>query len=279
MAERIIVGVAGGPVSDRAVDWAAARARAREESLELIAVVGGAVGAVGEPSVLESATQAAHDMLDAQVARVGPGIPITTRVLTGNPVAHLIDASADAGLLVIGSDYRGPDHGPARGPHGTRIAAGAKCPVVVVPDVTQVGRSGIIVGLDGSPLSERALAFAASEADRWGEPLTAISVWTPLSAPRNTLAVYPDMYLANMQAMTEEMQSLALAGVSSDYPDLVVERVVVQGHPSQVINSRAAGARMIVLGTHGRGALARFLLGSVSHEVLERLVTVTAVVR
>ena len=52
-----------------------------------------------------------------------------------------------------------------------------------------------------------------------------------------------------------------------------------RGYPSQVINARAQGARLAVVGTRGRGALARFLLGSVSQEVLARLATVTAVVR
>ena len=36
---------------------------------------------------------------------------------------------------------------------------------------------------------------------------------------------------------------------------------------------------MTVVGSHGRGAFKRFLLGSISHEVLSRLATVTAVVR
>ena len=47
-----------------------------------------------------------------------------------------------------------------------------------------------------------------------------MSVWTPLQAPRNGLAVYPDLYLTNMQSATEEVQALALAGITSDYPDL-----------------------------------------------------------
>ncbi|WP_454131145.1 universal stress protein [Microbacterium lacticum] len=194
-------------------------------------------------------------------------------------MAHLIEASADAALLVIGSDYKGPGSGPARGAHGVRIAAGAKCPVVVVPDIDLGERSGVVVGLDGSQTSEAALRFAAIEADRLGEKLIAVSVWTPLQAPRNGLAVYPDLYLTNMQSATEEVQALALAGITSDYPDLEVERVVERGYPSHVINERASSARMAVVGTHGRGALARFLLGSISQEVLARLATVTAVVR
>ena len=137
----------------------------------------------------------------------------------------------------------------------------------------------IVVGIDGSSVSEHALRFAAAEADRLGEALVAVSVWTPLTAPRNDLAVYPDLYLENMQASTEEVLSLALAGLASDYPDLVVERRVERGYPSQVLNEIASGVRLAVVGTHGRGALARFLLGSISQEVLGRLATVTAVVR
>ena len=160
-----------------------------------------------------------------------------------------------------------------------RIAAGAACPVVVVPDFDTSGRSGVVVGIDGSDASEHALRFAAAEADRLGEPLVAVSVWTPLTAPRNTLAVYPELYLTNMQAATEETLALALAGIATDYPDLVVERRVERGYPSQVIGDIAHDARLAVVGTHGRGALARFLLGSISQEILGRLPTVTAVVR
>lgn len=279
MSDVIIVGVSGAPVARRAVDWAVARAAERRQRVELVAVVGGAIGTVGEDAVVEEALAATHAVLDEHVARVAPsGVEVTTRVDRGNPVHVLIEASAHAALLVIGSDYRG-EGGPARGAHGIRIAAGAKCPTVVVPDLDLGERSGVVVGVDGSPVSEHAIGFAAAEADRLGEPLIAVAVWTPLHAPRNSTAVYPELYLANMQAATEEVLALSLAGLREDYPGLEVVRHVVQGYPSHVINDLAQNARLTVVGTHGRGAIARFLLGSISQEVIARLATVTAVVR
>lgn len=283
MVEKIVVAVTGAPVSERAVRWALQRAQAAppgSQGLELVSVVGGALGTVGEAELIAQAVADTEALLDRLAAPVrDAGIAVMTRVETGNPVSRLIDASVDASLLVLGSDYRGSGEGPARGAHGIRIVAGAACPVVVVPDTALVGRCGVVVGIDGSPVSEHALRFAAREADRLGEPLIAVSVWTPIEAPRNGLAVYPEMYLTNMQAATEEMQAVALAGLAVDFPDLVVERIVERGYPSRVIASRALTARLAVVGTHGRGALARFLLGSISQEVLSHLTSVTAVVR
>lgn len=283
MVEKIVVAVTGAPVSERAVRWALQRAQAAPpgtQGIELMSVIGGALGAVGEAELIAQAVADTETVLERLAAPVrDAGITVMTRVETGNPVSRLIDASVNASLLVLGSDYRGPGDGPARGAHGIRIVAGAACPVVVVPDTALVGRRGVVVGVDGSPVSEHALRFAAREADRLGEPLTAVSVWTPIEAPPNGLAVYPEMYLSNMQAATEEMQAVALAGLAVDLPDLVVERVVERGYPSRAIASRGLTARLVVVGTHGRGALARFLLGSISQEVLSHLPAVTAVVR
>lgn len=281
MSNTIVVGISGAPVTPRVVDWAVARAAQRHRKIELVAVVGGAIGAVGEADVILRAVEATQQLLDREAARVSAaGVEVTTRVESGNPVHVLTEASEHADLLVIGSDYRGPGEGPGRGAHGIRIVAAAHCPVVVVPDI-ELGaeRSGVVVGIDGSEVSEPALKFAAAEADRLGEPLIAVSVWTPLVAPRNDLAVYPELYLSNMQEATEEILSLALAGLASDYPDLQVIRKVEQGYPSHVINELAAAAHLTVVGTRGRGTFARLLLGSISHEVLARLAAVTAVVR
>jgi nucleotide-binding universal stress UspA family protein len=278
MAGRIIVGVTGAPVARRAVDWAVARAARTHQPVELIAVVGGAIGAVGEAEVLGAAQTASQQLLDSEAARI-QGVEVTTRVASGNPIAVLVEASADAAMLVIGSDYRGGGTGPARGVHGMRIAAGSKCPVVVVPDRDLGEGAGIVVGVDGSDVSEHAIEFAAAEADRLGETLVAVSVWTPLHTPRTAMEVYPDLYLANMQSAAEETLALSLAGISSRHPDLKVVRRAERGHPSQVLSEIARDARLVVVGTHGRGAVARFLLGSISQELLSHLPTATAVVR
>ena len=279
MQEKIIVGVTDAAVSRRAVDWAVERAASRRDRLELISIVGGAIGVVGEGEVIDEALQLTQDMLDRESERVRAiGVPVETRVRRGKPVEQLIEASKDAALLVIDSDYRGPGSGPARGPHGIRITAGAHCPVAVVPDLDLTGRTGVVVGIDGADASEAAIAFAAAEAAQHGEILTAVSAWSPITVPLG-LRSYPDDYLGIMRRMAEEALAGSVAGVPSKYPDLDLKLIVERGDPAPLINSVAAQARLTVVGSHRRGAIARFLLGSTSQQVLTRLATVTVVVR
>ena len=280
MSSTIVVGVTGGPETSRAADWAAVRAAATGQSMQLLGVVGGAVGAVGEGPVVESAMTATQEMLDAEAARLsGSGATVTTRVVVGDPVTALIAASKDAAMLVLGSDYRGADSGPARGSHGIRIVAASSCPVAVVPDIDLGDRRGVVVGVDGSAVSDAAIDFAADEAERLGERLIAVCVWTPVASPRHSPMVFPEQYRESMNELTRETLAASLAGVRERHPSLEIEEHVAEGYPATVINHLAADARLAVVGSRGRGAVRRFLLGSISHEVLQRLATVTAVVR
>lgn len=279
MVNEIVVGAVDTEAGHRAVEWAASRAAAHRQPLLLVGVVGGATGAVGEESVVEAAIDATTASLERLAAPLRDrGLQVDVRASAGNPVSVLIDASKDAALLVIGSDYRGPGHGPARGSHGVRIAAAARCPVIVVPETLAEARSGVVVGVDGSEVSEAATRFAAQEADRLGEPLIAVTVWTPVPLPRH-VGAYPVEYMESMESIAAETLGVALGGLRQDFPDLQIEERIERGYPSEVINDIAGTAQMIVVGSHGRGAVARFLLGSISHEVLARLATVTAVVR
>lgn len=280
MTGTIVVGTTDAAVSTRAIDWAVSRAAARGQTVELLGVIGGAIGMVGEGAVLEAARADVEETLTEQVARVVDSpVTVTTRIVVGDPVSELIEATRDAALLVIGSDYQGPGAGPARGSHGIRVVAGAECPVAVVPDIELTERRGVVVGIDGSEISERAIAFAAAEADRMQEPLIAVSVWTPVVAPRNAMMVMPEDYRTGMNEQARGALSLSLAGLRAQHPGLEIEEHIVEGYPSAVINQLAESARLTVVGSRGRGAIRRFLLGSISHEVLQRLAAVTVVVR
>lgn len=275
MSGTILVGMTDSEAARRAAEWAAQRAADRGDRLVLMSVVGGALGVVGEGAVLEEAVSVTHATLQREADALGGA---EVRVVPGRPVEQLLAAAAEADLLVIGSDFRGPGSRIVRGPHGVRLAAGAPCPVVVVPPFDLAGRVGVVVGVDGSELSEAAIRFAAAEADRLGEPLIAVGAWMPITAPLGVVT-YPEGYRENAQRLTEEAMGLSLAGLAQDYPDLQVRRVVEPGDPATVIGAAASSARLAVVGSRGRGAVARFLLGSTSHEVLLTLSTATAVVR
>lgn len=274
----IVVGATSKPVARRAIEWAIARALDTGAPLVLLSVIGGAVGAVGEAEVVQQAMDVEEQFLAAEAgALAARGVEVSTRVTHGNPTKELVEASKDAGLLVIGSDHTGgPDK--HRGPHGTRIVAGAHCPVVVVPDIDTDGRSGVVVGVDGSEVSHLALAFAAAEASRLGETLTVVSAWMPVIYSGD-ISPYPEMYLSDLQGSTEAFAQSMADEVRATYPHVAIEVKVDEGDPATVIGAAAATARLAVVGTHGRTGFARFLMGSVSTQVLDHLTTVTAAVR
>lgn len=274
----IAVGVTDASGAQSALHWAIERAVARRERLLLVSVVGSAWGVAGEETLVERGMTRATTLLeDAAGQAHAAGADAETLIERGDPVARLIDVSERADLLVLGSDFA-RDGSRLRGVRGVRITAGARCPVVVVPETGTRHGSGVVVGVDGSEASEKAVAFAAAEADRTGESLTAVMTWSPVPVPFE-LDEYPQDYLDRMQSLTTEELSIALAGLRQDYPDLAVSTIVESGYPAGVLLRTARPARLLVVGSHGRGPLARFLLGSTSQAVLSHLPTVTAIVR
>jgi nucleotide-binding universal stress UspA family protein len=277
VSDSIIVGVTQTPASRRAVDWAVARAAALGNEVVLLTVVGGAIGAVGEDEVLARAVEAAQAFVSAEADRVrATGVTVTARASHGNPTTALVDASEGAALLVLASEAR--EHGRRNGPHGPHVVAGARCPVVVVPDVDTADRRGVAVGVDGSDVSKDAIAFAAAEASRLGEPLIAVAAWSPVVVPGD-FTMYPDMYMTDLEASAKGLVEAMTEDVRAAHPELEIVARVEEGDPAAVVNDVAATARMAVVGTHGRTGFSRFLLGSTSEQVLQHAATVTAVVR
>ncbi|KQP69536.1 hypothetical protein ASF40_16895 [Microbacterium sp. Leaf288] len=275
MTERIVVGVTDAAASRRAVDWAAQRAAQTGAVLVLIAVT--------KDSEDSEAVSAGDILLEAETARLSVAIADADLVVEahaehGDAVDVLVEASRDAALLVLGD----PHPGHHWGDHGRRIATAAHCAVAVVPDADLEGRSGVVVGIDGSEVTEAAVAFAAAEAVRRGERLVAVAAWSPVLVGDGITSGLPGSdYLEplDLQEPTEELVEHALAAVRAAHPDLAIEKQVQPGDAAQVLQAFASGAALLVVGTHGRGALARLFIGSVSDAVLTDAVTPTIAVR
>lgn len=125
----------------------------------------------------------------------------------------------------------------------------------------------ILVALDGSTHSDRALAEAIDLAAAGAGRLTLISVGAPPTVwPSAYVVVVPDGALQDAaQAVVDE----AAATVPDDVP---VSKAVRVGRPSDEIVATAKEQHhdLIVMGARGRGAVTSLLLGSVSHAVLNQ---------
>jgi nucleotide-binding universal stress UspA family protein len=141
----VVAGVGRGVATRAALDWAARFADARGTSLTLIHAVmtspvfrtGGLLDAIAyyvDPGVLRKwANDDLAELADQIHESTERGVPVSWAVPTGSVGARLVDASADASLLVVGRhhDQRPRRHGVPHALHHAIIHA--PCPVVVVP--------------------------------------------------------------------------------------------------------------------------------------------------
>lgn len=282
MSEIVVGANIGGPAALRAVRWAAERAAARGIRLRLVYVVdGGAESA--EAAARPEAEQAALLALEearAAALEVDPNLEIITDTRQGEPVDVFERVSGDAELLVVGSDWHGGNRASRRRLTSLRIAAGSKVTAAVIPEIDVSGRRGVAVGVDRSRPSDAALAFAADEAERRNVPLIAVHAWdvawtTNLEYGYGFDTPATDDLSRAAEALLDEV----LEPIMAERPGLQVTKVVIAGDPVEVLGDAADDADLLVVGSHGRGALARFLLGSVSHGILTQLDAPTVVVR
>lgn len=274
----IAVGTNDSAQSQEAVIWAARRAEKAGLPLVILHVVDDRWVADPYPwfGVLE---EAGDQLLKTAAGRIRGAfpIPVTTRLLNGSIGGELAKYSGKASMLVVGS---GSGHlGGSLADRALQVAASAKVPVAVIGAQDLAGRTGVVVGVDGSREATQAVAFAAAEADREGDELTVLyDVRTP--DPVIDAGLTP-VSLADMISEEERVVlSETVAGLEEDYPDLKVRQVLeTERNPAEALVHAAAEARMLVVGSRGKGGFKRLLLGSTAHGVLKHMPCPTVITR
>lgn len=274
----VLVGVDGSQTGRHALAWAAAEAAALRWSLLLVTAwtvprLVGTDADLGPGFVDETAVErGAREVLDEALAWVEArpeALQVEARLGYGDAAGVLVDASERAGLAVVGKRGRGGFARRLLGGVSIALPAHAHCPTVVVPlleEADRRARSGVVVGVDGSPRSDRAAHVAAEHAQRWDVPLTLVC-GMPLAMP--ALAWVPvavDPAPASQEA--EEALAAAAERIRAAHPGLDVRHRLVQDTPARAVTEAGDGADLVAVGARGHGGFAGLLLGSVSQAVL-----------
>lgn len=284
----VVVGIDGSEGDELAIRWATKEASMRRLPLRVVNVLDPPV--MARPldidladRILTYCREHARQIVDdgAALARsLAPDVEVTPTVVTGQLVPALLAETADARLVVLGSGRRFDATRVRLGSVAAHVSAHATCPVIVARSpvtgelATALGRAGIVVGVDGSAISEAAIAFAFEEASWRGLGLTVVHAWQMSRMP-----VTFDVAEATREAAEERVLAEALAGWSEKYPDVQVMSRLVRDHPARALMEEAMGAVLLVVGSHGRGRFAEMVLGSVSQVVLRHAGTSIAIVR
>ena len=139
---------------------------------------------------------------------------------------------------------------------------------------------GIIVGVDGSGHSQRALEWAMKEAAIRHAPLTVLTVHEAVAGYFGGVSLYsddPERTEAVRQAVQAETDK-ALAALEGPHPESV-KVTAVHGFPVEEIIKAGGDADMIVLGSRGVGGFDRLMMGSVSSQVAHHAACPVVIVR
>jgi nucleotide-binding universal stress UspA family protein len=196
----------------------------------------------------------------------------------GEPGERILDAAAGAGMIVMASHGRGVLNRLIHGSIADRVAREAPVPTMVVrTDMAAPGPVGIarlVVPLDGSPLAEQSLPFAESIARRLGTPLFLVRVVSTAELLPPAVGMGEAIPFELYDEAEKELEQEAAA-----YLERVSQRLRGRGLPvaTEVLAGAAAGAieqatkpgDVVVICSHERTGVMRWLLGSVA-ETLAR---------
>ena len=265
----VLVGYDGSDAARAAILFAAGEALERGRPLHIVHVLEPVpnhpttpdLGPDGHPRVLNEAVGIARSVLSPE--RIG------AEIVLGVPADVLLNMSLGADLLAVGRGQAGV-LGVLLGSVAMACVTHAHCPVAVVAGTAPAGPQdggAVLVGVDGADGSEQALALAFGEAERRGATLVALHAWhLPYQGAAGFSPVVFDMH-ALEEAETWVLRA-ALAPFQEKFPAVAVTERVVAGGAAHALIEASQDARLLVVGSRGRGPVRGTLLGSVGQSAV-----------
>ncbi|NDB17950.1 MAG: universal stress protein [Actinobacteria bacterium] len=286
---RFVVGWDSSPAATAALDWAVDAASAAKGQVHLVhAVLAVPPGPYGDMSL----DQGVYDDIANAVIALGlehardraSQITVTSDRRYRGVAGALLDATHSGDVIVIGSRSHGGFAGLLVGSTAVQVATHAEVPVVIVhaPGSRKRGYnpSGpVLVGVDGTELSDAALEFALVLGAQLHRPVRAVHTWTLPPVELVPPSVITDAEVAAIRADQERLAAESLAGWREKFPEVALSMSVVQGVPAPVLLEMSESASLVVVGTRGRGEFRGAILGSTSNHVLHESGCPVAVVR
>jgi nucleotide-binding universal stress UspA family protein len=282
----VVVGVDGSETALGAARWAADVAARHGDPLTLLYAIPGLdwhFVSPGQTTGPEGRADAVLAAVEAEVRSAQPELEIRTAAVKGAVTAVLADAAQSARLLVVGTGAT--DH-RVLGGHVVRITQHAQCPVVVWrhPLAKRTGKPlPVIVGIDESEESGRALAEAFDVARALHAPLTVAHMWEiDAAVGMGDLGGLGNMdwsLLEMLESQQRQRMDELVAPLAKQFPNAHVSKVFRDAGPAKGLAELSREAQLVVVGSHGRGRLAASLLGSVSQNLIHHAECPVLVVR
>ena len=285
MHRHLVAGYDGSPDARAASRWAAAEAVRRD--VELLVVTSCSAPMVSAMSSGAGRTLSARALIERDRARgaveaiveelrgTHPGLVVSGHVLEGPPRRVLIEQAADAELLVVGIHGSGDDSHSPPATVARSLIHTSPCPVVLVPadgdPAGEVDGAPVLVAVDGTGKSVRALEWAVDAAVRRGAPLTIVHVWRQQAHDVGS-EEYEITHARAARVLEDAMSH------SQQRADVVVLQRLINGDAARDLPTVTKDAELVVVGSRVDHGLHVSTLGSVAEAVVAKARRPVAVV-
>ncbi|MEQ8733486.1 MAG: universal stress protein [Rhodospirillaceae bacterium] len=260
--------------SDRALERAVNLAREHGASLLVAHIIDSDLPEYLAEAQKKAAEQILHGHLKTLTAEESAPSSIQVQVDFGRAFVDILDLSdkTEADLIVLGTHREDTLKDMFRGTTAERVIRAAEAPVLLVKERYNAPYRKIMVGIDFSVYSRRAIEFAIRFA-----PKSQFHLIHAYDVPFRGFLSGDDtqkdilkQHQAQFQKMIEHEMATFLTSLEPNAPQL--ERVLQQGTVWQVIHDQISkiAPDVLVIGTHGRTGVPHAVLGSVAEDLLER---------